>query len=131
MTAVLRKTGIEPVGDVPWGSHFCDFYETKQDLLDILVPYVHAGLDANEYCLWVVIDTAERAETRQALRTAVPDLDAREANGDIEIPVFDEIRLEDGSVNIPKILDAWNAKLAEVLANGYEGLRIGGNAAWV
>ena len=129
MAAALRKTGLEPVGDVPWGSHFCDFYETKQDLLDILVPYVQAGLEAHEYCTWVVIDAAEQAEARQALRMAVPDFDAREANGDLEIPLFAEVRLEDGSVNVPKILDAWNAKLAEVLANGYEGMRIGGNAA--
>ena len=35
----LRKTGIEVIGDVPWGTHFCQFYETKQDLLDVLVPY--------------------------------------------------------------------------------------------
>ncbi len=30
----LRKTGIEVIGDVPWGTHFCQFYETAQDLLD-------------------------------------------------------------------------------------------------
>jgi len=33
----VRKTGISVVGDVPWGAHFCSFYETKQDLLDILI----------------------------------------------------------------------------------------------
>jgi PAS domain S-box-containing protein len=131
MACVLRKTGLEPVGDVPWGSHFCYFYETRQDLLDTLVPYVQAGLDAGEYCTWVVIDAAERAEVRQALRRAVPDLDAREANGDFEISALEEVPLEDGVVNIPKVLRAWNAKLAQVLAQGYEGMRIGGNASWV
>jgi hypothetical protein len=35
----LRNTGIGMVGDVPWGSHFFLFYETKDDLLDTLVPY--------------------------------------------------------------------------------------------
>lgn len=28
---------IRVIGDVPWGTHFCCFYETKQDLLDTLV----------------------------------------------------------------------------------------------
>lgn len=35
----LRKFGIDIVGDVAWGTHFCQFYQTKQDLIDILVPY--------------------------------------------------------------------------------------------
>jgi two-component system cell cycle sensor histidine kinase/response regulator CckA len=131
MTAGLRKTGLEPVGDVPWGSHFCHFYETRQDLLDIMVPYLQAGLDVKEYCTWVAIDRVERAAAKEALRRVVPDLDWREAKGDIEIVLVDDLRLEDGSLNIPTILNAWNAKLADVLANGYEGMRIGGNAAWV
>jgi len=35
----LRRTGISAIGDVPWGTHFCQFYQHKQDLIDILVPY--------------------------------------------------------------------------------------------
>src|SRR3977135_2824524 len=54
MAAELRQTGIRLVGDVPWGTHFCHFYETKEDLLDILVPYFKAGLENNESCVWVV-----------------------------------------------------------------------------
>ena len=50
----LRKIGIGVVGDVPWGSHFFMFYETKEDLLDTLVPYFKAGLESGELCLWVV-----------------------------------------------------------------------------
>ena len=44
MITDLRKTGIDFVGDMPWGTHFCVFYETPQDLLDTVVPYVKAGL---------------------------------------------------------------------------------------
>ncbi len=28
-----------------WGIHFCQFYQTKEDLMDILVPYFKAGLE--------------------------------------------------------------------------------------
>jgi hypothetical protein len=53
MTA-LRDTGIEPVGEMPWGTHFCHFYETADDLLDTLVPFFKAGLECDEFCAWVV-----------------------------------------------------------------------------
>ena len=39
MTTEMRKSGIEVVGDMPWGTHVCLFYETKEDLLDTLVSY--------------------------------------------------------------------------------------------
>ncbi|MHC4720030.1 MAG: MEDS domain-containing protein, partial [Planctomycetota bacterium] len=53
MEEKARKTGIEIVGDVPWGTHFCQFYQTKDDLIDVLVPYFKAGLKNNEFCMWV------------------------------------------------------------------------------
>jgi len=43
-----RKTGIDVIGDVPWGTHLCQFYQDKRDLIDILVPYFKAGLENNE-----------------------------------------------------------------------------------
>src|SRR5215469_9961288 len=33
MTGAPRNTGIDPVGNKPWGTHFCHFYETTDDLL--------------------------------------------------------------------------------------------------
>lgn len=30
MTTEMRKSGIDVVGDMPWGTHFCLFYEPKE-----------------------------------------------------------------------------------------------------
>ena len=49
MTLERRKTGIDVVGDIPWGTHFCLFYETTDDILDTVVPYCKAGLEHHEY----------------------------------------------------------------------------------
>ncbi len=35
----LRYSGIGIIGDLSWGTHFCQFYQTREDLIDILVPY--------------------------------------------------------------------------------------------
>jgi two-component system, sensor histidine kinase PdtaS len=56
MGTETRKSGIEGVGDMSWGTHVCLFYETKEDLLDALVPYCKTGLDSQEFCLWVVAE---------------------------------------------------------------------------
>ena len=54
VTAEMRRTGVDVVGDMPWGTHFCLFYETLEDLLEPLVSYCKAGLESQEFCLWAV-----------------------------------------------------------------------------
>jgi len=33
----LRKTELNIIGDVLWGAHLCQFCQTREDLIDILV----------------------------------------------------------------------------------------------
>ncbi len=84
MCTELRPSGIAPVGPVSWGSHFCQFYRTREDLLEALVPYFAAGLAANEQCLWVTGDSVDPAIAAAAMRAAVPDLERRLASGQME-----------------------------------------------
>jgi hypothetical protein len=44
----LRETGIRVLGNMPWGTHVCVFYQTEQDLLDTAVSFFEAGLKNNE-----------------------------------------------------------------------------------
>lgn len=45
----FRKPGIGVIGDAPWGTNFRQFYQTREDLVDILVPYLKAGLESNGF----------------------------------------------------------------------------------
>ena len=85
MATETRKTGIDVVGDMPWGTHFCLFYETKEDLLDILIPYCKAGLESEESFQWAVADPLTIEEAKDALKGAVPDLDRYLADSSIEM----------------------------------------------
>jgi len=55
----LRKSGIDCVGNINWGAHICQFYQTEKELAEILVPYVKCGLEENEYCLWFTSQPSE------------------------------------------------------------------------
>jgi PAS domain S-box-containing protein len=116
-----------------WGTHFCHFYETKQDLLDILIPYFKAGLESKEYCLWVVSDseviTVE--EAKRALAQAVPDLGRHLADENIEILDGHDWYFEKDALNLEKVKNAWDAKLKRALARGYDGLRASADTFWL
>ncbi len=133
MATEFRKTGISVVGDAPWGTHFCHFYETKQDLLDTLVPYFKAGLESKEFCLWVVsapeLITIEEART--ALAQAVPDLDRHFSDENIEILNGHEWYFEQDALNLERAKHELDAKLKQALARGYEGLRVSADTFWL
>ncbi len=131
MPTELRKTGISALGDLPWGTHFCHFYETDEDLLDILLPYFKTGLENNEFCMWVVFDPLDEEEARNALRRAVPEADQRMTAGDIEIVPYLQWYLKDGSFDMQRVINGWLEKLTQALARGYAGLRVNGNEAWL
>jgi PAS domain S-box-containing protein len=128
---VLRNSGIERIGDTPWGTHFCLFYENKEDLTDILVPYFKAGLLNNEYCMWVTSDPLGVEEAIKSLQKEVPDIDAYLDKKQLEIIPYTEWYVKDGFFISKRVLNGWVEKLNKALNQGYEGLRVTGNTFWL
>jgi len=131
MEAKLRKTGIDLIGDVSWGTHFCQFYQTKEDLIDILVPYFKAGLENGEYCMWITSDFFSDQEAKEALRKVVHDIDGYLKQGQIEIIPYTEWYIKGGSFDSERILNGWVEKLNQARGKGYGGLRMSGNIFWL
>jgi PAS domain S-box-containing protein len=127
MATELRDTGISAVGEIPWGTHFCLFYETKQDLLDLLIPYFKAGLENHEFCLCIASEPVIAQEAERALREAVPDLNRYLAEGQIEIISHQHWYLADGHFDPLRVRQGWISKLEQGLARGYEGMRFAAN----
>ena len=131
MTTEMRKTGVDVVGDMPWGTHFCLFYETRADLLETLVSYCKAGLESQEFCLWVVAEPLAVEDARRALKRAVLDLDQYLADQSIEIVAARDWYLQDGEFDLNRVISGWNEKLARASARGYAGVRVTGDTAWL
>jgi len=126
-----RKSGIGILGEVPWGSHFCLFYETEEDLIDILVPYFKAGLENNEFCMWVTSDALTEEEANDALIKAIPDYNRYLKRKQIQIIAHDQWYLKNGVFDLKRVLNAWIEKLDQALSAGFEGMRVTGDAAWL
>jgi C4-dicarboxylate-specific signal transduction histidine kinase len=134
MTAVsteTRKTGIEVVGDMPWGTHFCLFYETKEDLLEILTSYCKAGLESGEFCLWIVAEPLTVEEATGALKDTVPGFGRYLADSSIEIVSARDWYLSGGTFDLKRVTAGWLEKLARASAKGYVGVRVTGDTAWL
>ena len=127
----LRESGIDIIGDVPWGTHFCQFYQTKEDLADILVPYFKAGLENNEFCLWITSYPLEVEDAKEAMRRAVSNLDFYLDKGQIKIIPYTHWYLKEGIFDSERVLNDWVEKLNQALATGYDGVRLTRNYFWL
>src|SRR5437870_11201455 len=107
MTTALRNTGIEPVGEMPWGTHFCHFYETRDDLLETLLPFFKAGLEAGEFCAWVVSEPLTEEEVWQTLARAVRGLDRYVSDQSIEVLTERVVYLAGGEIELHGSSGTW------------------------
>jgi signal transduction histidine kinase len=124
-------SGIASLPLLSWGSHIGQLYRSADDLRDVLVPYFQAGLENHERCLWVTEAPFSADDARAALREVVPDLDAREQQGQIEIQDVRTFYAKGETLRADALIAGLLEREREALAAGYRGLRTNGNCSWV
>src|SRR4030067_2326310 len=131
MEKALRKTGIDIIGDAPWGTHLCQFYQTKKDLSDILLYYFKAGLENNEFCMWITSEPLKVEDAKSALKKVVKNLDHFIKKGQSEILDYSGWCTKSGKFDANNVLQGWVEKENQALKRGYDGLRLSGNTFWL
>jgi len=119
--AHITDCGLPGIKDVPYGIHMCNFYRDGDDLAELLVPYVTAGLRRNERCIWLTADPMNEDEARSELRKGGVDADAEQRKGALIIR-----RHADWYANA----DNWIEEEQSALAAGYNGLRVTANVTF-
>jgi two-component system, sensor histidine kinase PdtaS len=129
---VLPIASDKALLDMPWGSHVCQFYDGKEDLVKMLVPYFKQGLERHEACMWLVGDLTVE-EARNALAAVVPDLDRFMGTGQMQIRHYAEFYTNANGTVKPsaELSDGFAAVGSTARANGFEGLRASGSVSWV
>ena len=124
-------SGLQAVPYLQWGSHLTQFFGSGDELRDLLVPYFKAGLENGESCLWVTGPAFNAEDARAALRAAVPDLDRRERNRQIEIANAEDWYAAGQKLQPNEIVAGLLRREQDALGAGFTGLRTNGNCAWV
>jgi signal transduction histidine kinase len=124
-------SGLAAMPALQWGSHVGQIFDSADELRETLVPYFKAGLENNERCLWVTAEPLPADAARAAMRIAMPDFDAREKNGQIEIHDIDSFYARGEDLQPAKLVDGILERERRAVAAGYKGLRTNGNCSWV
>ena len=126
-----RTVRSDIVSNVPLGTHFCMFYETRRDLIDVLVPYFKTGLENNQLCIWVTSKPLGVRNARALMREAMEDLDDYIGRGQMEIIDASQRYTPSGKFEPDRVLDGWIRKMDQAAEEGFDGLRVTGNTSWL
>ena len=119
------------MGEATWGTHFCNFYETQQDMLDILIPFFKTGLEHHEYCVYITEADLAVEKAEESLKTGIPDIRRLIEEKKIEIITHKDWYLKKGCFDAAEVFESWDEKLQFAINTGFDGMRLNGNATWL
>jgi len=129
--AHLTDSGLPGIERLQYGTHACHFYKNREQLADVLVPYVIAGLRANERCLWITATPLRARDAIQTLRAAWNGADDAEQSGALRILDFDLWYMNSSALKGPEMIQVWLAEEERALADARSGLRICSNTSFL
>jgi PAS domain S-box-containing protein len=96
-----------------------------------LIPYFKAGLENNEFCLWITCDPISVEKAYATLKQAIPDFDQYIEKQSIEIRSYLDWHLKEDKFDAKTIINGWKKQLYNVLDRGFDGMRVNGNETWL
>ena len=115
----LRRIGIPGTRTARWGEHLCAFFYNQTHLLDLVVPYIKAGLEDNEFCLWIIGEPTTEREALEALGRVLADPEEFVDKMQLSIISSHEWYLSSGTFNSQQSYDSWVSRARAAEANGF------------
>ena len=106
-------------------------FDSQEELFSLVVPYVKAGLEDNEFCMWITGDPLTEQDAFKALETALPYAHQYLAHKQLEIVASRQWYIPSGKFDAQLVLDSWLSRAQYAEAQGFAGIRITGNPVWL
>lgn len=123
MNKNLRDSGIEEIGEINCGTHIGGLFESKEDLYKVVLPYIKAGLNNNELCLWAYSQYSSYEEIKNVLSSVVKDVDKYIEKGQLMLISNKEWYLKDDTFYELRVNRLWNKYMDKAAEQGLDGLR--------
>ncbi|PIQ85726.1 MAG: hypothetical protein COV73_05515 [Candidatus Omnitrophica bacterium CG11_big_fil_rev_8_21_14_0_20_43_6] len=114
----------------PPTQHTSLFYNSEEEYLDIILPYIKAGLENNEFCIWIIPETLTVQDAQLHLSESMEDLEAYLKKEQLLIGDHKSFYLNDGVFLGNKTLATIIELEKKALAKGFKGVRGTGDCSW-
>ncbi len=117
------------IGRIPPGAHLCLVYDTAEEQLAAVVPYIEDGLARRDRCVYIV-DERSVDEIELALASAGVDLDRERRRGALVILTKRDAYLRSGIFDPEAMIAFLREAIERAAADGFAGLSITGEMTW-
>ncbi|MDB5580591.1 MAG: Bacterial regulatory, luxR family protein [Bradyrhizobium sp.] len=108
---------------VKHGSHICAFYETDDDLIDLVLPFLSSRANQGELCVWMMPDSlSNEARFRTGATLVERGIEPYQAR---------DLYLKGPHFEYEPVKRFWDEKLQESLDGGHSGLCASGDTFWL
>ena len=122
---------IDFVADMPSGSHFNLFYEEMDELMEVLVSYLKAGLDNNDFCVWKLFDPLTVDGARDILNKAGLDAESYVSSGQLALVPYTQWMETAGEYDFDRITEEWGKMYNMAMLGGFDNVRMTGDSSLV
>ena len=91
--------------------HICAFFDSREQQYDVLTPYYQQGIDEGEEVI-TIVDADQREDHRQRMRARGLDVDAAQANGQLQVFTAEETYTIDGRFEATRMFDLLEGALS-------------------
>lgn len=107
------------------------FYRSVPDLLQVVIPFLKAGLEGGESCLWITAPPLPVDEAAKAIDRQLPLTAQYRARGQLDIVSYQQWYTGKGALDPQQGWPRWAAKARDAERQGFTGIRVMGNPLWL
>ena len=104
------------------GAHIAHFFRGEEERLSVLLPFIQAGLEADNQCCLLVTEGAASPMIQEHLRELGVDVTAAVSSG--------QLLISDGGSEVQEMSSMFDNVISGAKSAGREVIRIGGDMTW-
>ncbi len=116
--------------DLDATNHIIFLYDSLEAKHNVLFSYLKFGLEKDEAGLYVTSEE-NPSQIREAMEKFGIHVEKYKKTGALNICGYEDIYLADGKFDIAATMNSWNKHYNRALKNGFKGIRVTGETAWV
>jgi signal transduction histidine kinase len=111
------------------GDHICLVYESREEQMAAIVPFISQGIERNEACVYIVDDRAT-SDVKDALSRSGLDVDDLIRSGALTFATKRDSYLRSGIFDPKLMIEFCRESVEAAVAQGFTGYRITGEMTW-
>ncbi len=125
-----RKNITVSVGEIPMGPGHSLFYRSREELINMLVPFFETGLENNQYCIWAPTRLLNKEDISEVMAEAMLDYDEYSKTGQMTILPHDEYDPKESIFSPQSVFEGIAGLMKSINRWPYDGIRLAGDRTW-